>query len=67
MSQKPMIGIFPVNPVKDLIKRVLAGNTSQLYRRIKNPKSGWTALRLKRFPTSADEANNPQRVRRNGP
>ena len=62
LTQKPPIGIFKQNPVKDVMRAMLDGNKSELYRRIKNPRSGWTKLRLKRYPTSPDEANNPQTI-----
>ena len=64
--EKPIISIFRENPVKDTLKAILDANQSQIWRRFKNPKSGWFSFRVKRFPTSASEANNPQVVRRNG-
>ena len=64
LTSKPPVGIFKQNPVKDVIQAMLDGNRSELYRWIRNPRSGWTKLRLKRYPTSPDEANNPQVVRK---
>lgn len=61
---KPLLGIFKVNPVRDQITAILNGNTGAIFRRFKKPRTGWTQLKLKRFPTSASEANYPQRVPR---
>lgn len=59
---KHLLGIFKVNPVKDQLKNILAGNMGAIYRKYKKPRTGWTQLSLKRFPTSASEARFPQRV-----
>ena len=66
MSQKMPFVVFSPNPIKSMLQRVLAGDRTARVRRLTDPKSGWTALRLKVFPTSASQANNPQVVKRNG-
>lgn len=62
----PKFSVFKKNPVFDANKATLDGNEAAIWRNRKNPRSGWTSLSLKRFPTSASEANYPQRVKRNG-
>ena len=66
MSQRVPFSIFSPNPVKAQIQRIREGDRMARIRRLTDPKSGWTALRLKVFPTSASQANNPQVVKRNG-
>ena len=66
MAKNRTLQIFKANPFKDVVTAVNAGNTSEMFRRLRNPRSGWAALKVKRFPTSASEANYPQKVRRNG-
>ena len=62
----PKFSVFKPNTANDTISAVLQGNLAAIWRKRRNPRSGWTALSLKRFPTSASEANYPQRVKRNG-
>ena len=66
MPKNKTLEIFKANPFKDVVTAVLNGNTSEIFRRLRNPRSGWAALKVKRFPTSASEANYPQKVKRNG-
>jgi hypothetical protein len=64
--EKPGSSIFKSDPISDIMKRVLEGNLAAIWRGRKNPRSGREVLRLSRFPTSASEANYPQRVKKNG-
>ena len=48
----------------DLVKANNRGSELRRIRVFTNPKSGGTAMRLRVFPTSPDEANNPQVVKR---
>lgn len=66
MSQRVPFVVFSPNPIKAQMQRILAGDRAARVRRLTDPKSGWTALRLKVFPTSASQANNPQVVKKNG-
>ncbi len=65
MAKRSPSFFFP-NPARREISAILAGNSISRIRRITHPRSGWTALKLKVFPKSASEANNPQKVKRNG-
>ena len=62
--QKPLIAIFKMNPVVDQLRAILTGDKNAHRTLITDRKSGQTAFKLKRFPTSASEANNPQTVPR---
>lgn len=66
MIKNPSFNLFKENPVSDVVKAVLAGDLAAIWRKRRNPRSGWTSLHLKRFPTSASEASYPQRVKKNG-
>lgn len=65
-KKKALLSIFKTNPVRDVNVAVLRGNMSEMFRRLKWPSTGRTKLFLKTFPMSPDQANNPQRVKRNG-
>lgn len=57
---------FKLNPVRDEISAILQGNLISFYRKITNRRSGLFQLKVPVFPKSPDEANYPQKVKKNG-